>query len=85
MLNLSFQNHQHLEQYQYRETDTRYECIDKPNGFDELSPLEFHSPYGCSKGGADLAEPVNGLDIGGDDQIYFGGECLRWPVLTLRR
>ena len=38
-----------------------------------------------SKGGADLAEPVNGLDIGGDDQIYFGGECLRWPVLTLRR
>jgi CDP-paratose 2-epimerase len=42
-----------LEQYTYRETDTRYECIDKPNGFDELTPLEFHSPYGCSKGAAD--------------------------------
>jgi len=42
-----------LEQYAYRETETRYECIDKPNGFDESTPLEFHSPYGCSKGSAD--------------------------------
>lgn len=42
-----------LEQYTYRETDTRYECIEHPNGFDESTPLEFHSPYGCSKGAAD--------------------------------
>ncbi len=42
-----------LEQYTYRETDTRYECIDRPNGFDEKTPLDFHSPYGCSKGAAD--------------------------------
>lgn len=42
-----------LEQYTYRETETRYECVDKPNGFDEATPLEFHSPYGCSKGAAD--------------------------------
>lgn len=42
-----------LEQYMYRETDTRYECINKPNGFDESTPLDFHSPYGCSKGAAD--------------------------------
>lgn len=42
-----------LEQYSYRETETRYECIDFPNGFDEKTPLEFHSPYGCSKGAAD--------------------------------
>lgn len=42
-----------LEQYTYRETGTRYECTDKPNGFDETTPLEFHSPYGCSKGAAD--------------------------------
>lgn len=42
-----------LEQYTYRETDTRYECIDKPNGFDESTQLNFHSPYGCSKGAAD--------------------------------
>lgn len=42
-----------LEQYTYCETETRYECIEHPNGFDETTPLEFHSPYGCSKGAAD--------------------------------
>jgi CDP-paratose 2-epimerase len=42
-----------LDQYTYRESDTRYECIEKPYGFDEATPLEFHSPYGCSKGAAD--------------------------------
>ena len=42
-----------LEQFNYRETDTRYECSDKPNGFDENVTLDFHSPYGTSKGSAD--------------------------------
>ncbi|QEM66883.1 NAD-dependent epimerase/dehydratase family protein [Geobacter sp. FeAm09] len=42
-----------LEQYAYRETETRYECTDRPDGFDETTPLDFHSPYGCSKGAAD--------------------------------
>lgn len=42
-----------LEQFEYRETDTRYECIDKPIGFDESVNLDFHSPYGTSKGSAD--------------------------------
>jgi len=42
-----------LEQYKYIETDTRYVCQQFPNGFDESVPLEFHSPYGCSKGSAD--------------------------------
>ena len=42
-----------LEQFSYRETDSRYECIDKPNGFDESVGLDFHSPYGASKGSAD--------------------------------
>jgi len=42
-----------LEQFAYRETETRYECIDKPNGFDEAVNLDFHSPYGTSKGSAD--------------------------------
>jgi CDP-paratose 2-epimerase len=35
------------------EKKTRYECIEYPNGFDESLPLDFHSPYGCSKGAAD--------------------------------
>jgi len=42
-----------LEQYEYIETDTRYVCPQYPDGFDESIPLEFHSPYGCSKGSAD--------------------------------
>lgn len=42
-----------LEQYTYEETETRYRCIEHPNGFDEHTPLDFHSPYGCSKGAAD--------------------------------
>jgi len=37
----------------YEETDTRYVCMDFPNGFDENMQLDFHSPYGCSKGAAD--------------------------------
>lgn len=42
-----------LEQFKYCETETRYECLDKPNGFDEEVNLDFHSPYGVSKGSAD--------------------------------
>lgn len=42
-----------LEQYTYVETDTRYQCVEQPNGFNEQTQLSFHSPYGCSKGAAD--------------------------------
>lgn len=42
-----------LEQFSYEETGTRYQCIDKPQGFDENVTLDFHSPYGTSKGCAD--------------------------------
>lgn len=42
-----------LEQYTYEELDTRYKCVEYPNGFDETVPLDFRSPYGCSKGTAD--------------------------------
>jgi len=42
-----------LEQYTYEETDKRYICKEFPNGFDESVPLDFRSPYGCSKGAAD--------------------------------
>lgn len=42
-----------LEQYSYEETETRYQCIEHPNGFNEQTQLSFHSPYGCSKGAAD--------------------------------
>lgn len=42
-----------LEQYEYTETSKRFICKDFPNGFDETVPLDFSSPYGCSKGSAD--------------------------------
>lgn len=35
------------------ETPTRYVYQARPQGVDESQPLDFHSPYGCSKGAAD--------------------------------
>ena len=35
------------------EDDTRYGYRDYPQGISESQPLDFHSPYGCSKGAAD--------------------------------
>ncbi len=42
-----------LEFIEYEETITRYKPIGYENGFDELLPLDFQSPYGCSKGATD--------------------------------
>ncbi len=42
-----------LEQYSYSESGTRYQCNEHPCGFNEQTQLDFHSPYGCSKGAAD--------------------------------
>lgn len=42
-----------FEYFNYDETPTRYVCREFPNGFDESVHLDFHSPYGCSKGSAD--------------------------------
>lgn len=42
-----------LDQYTYLELDTRYKCKQRPNGFFDNENLNFHSPYGCSKGAAD--------------------------------
>ncbi|MEJ7740622.1 MAG: GDP-mannose 4,6-dehydratase [Chitinophagaceae bacterium] len=42
-----------LEWAEYEEKTTRYEAKDFPNGFSEATQLDFHSPYGVSKGSAD--------------------------------
>ena len=42
-----------LEQYTYVEAKTRYNCKEFPEGFSEDTPLDFRTPYGCSKGSAD--------------------------------
>jgi CDP-paratose 2-epimerase len=42
-----------MEELRVRETPERYEFVDIPEGVDESRPLDFHSPYACSKGAAD--------------------------------
>ena len=42
-----------LENFEYEEDKNRYICKQMPLGFDEDLPLNFHSPYGVSKGSAD--------------------------------
>ena len=42
-----------IEWAKYAENETRYAAADYPHGFGENIPLDFHSPYGCSKGAAD--------------------------------
>jgi len=41
------------EQVPIVEQPTRYAYQYLPHGVDEQAPLDFHSPYGCSKGAAD--------------------------------
>jgi CDP-paratose 2-epimerase len=42
-----------LAQIQIAEGRARYEYVRMPNGINEDIGLDFHSPYGCSKGSAD--------------------------------
>jgi CDP-paratose 2-epimerase len=42
-----------LEWVKYEESDSRYIAVDYPKGFPETISIDFHSPYGCSKGAAD--------------------------------
>ena len=42
-----------LEWARYEEGAKRWKLADLPNGFDENTPLDFHSPYGVSKGSGD--------------------------------
>ncbi|MBN1877745.1 MAG: GDP-mannose 4,6-dehydratase [Anaerolineae bacterium] len=42
-----------MESLIIEERETRYAYRDYPQGIDETYPLDFHSPYGCSKGAGD--------------------------------
>ena len=42
-----------LEAFKVTKRNNRYEYSDLENGVNEQCPLEFYSPYGCSKGSAD--------------------------------
>ena len=43
----------HLDHVRVVERDGRYGYEDLPHGVAETEPLDFHSPYGCSKGTGD--------------------------------
>jgi CDP-paratose 2-epimerase len=42
-----------LEGVALKEAALRYTAPDRPNGIEEAAPLDFQTPYGCSKGAAD--------------------------------
>jgi CDP-paratose 2-epimerase len=42
-----------MEELEYRLEGDRYVCEISAEGVPETRPLDFHSPYGCSKGAAD--------------------------------
>ncbi len=42
----------HLQSLNLARNDSRYICVGEP-GVSESQPLDFYSPYGCSKGAAD--------------------------------
>ncbi len=42
-----------MDSLRFEEKDGRYCLVDLPFGIPESFPLDFHSPYGCSKGAGD--------------------------------
>jgi len=54
---------------------TRYSFRDFPDGIDESRPLDFHSPYGCSKGAADQYVHDYGR-IYGIPTVVFRQSCI---------
>lgn len=42
-----------MEEHAILEKETRYAYVDLPEGISERQQLDFHSPYGCSKGAAE--------------------------------
>jgi CDP-paratose 2-epimerase len=59
-------------------TEHRYQYQDLPHGISESTPLDFHSPYGCSKGTAD--QYVRDYHrIYGLRTIVFRNSCIYGP------
>jgi CDP-paratose 2-epimerase len=57
------------------ERDGRYEFADLPHGVPETRSLDFHSPYGCSKGAADQYV-IDYSRIYGLETIVFRQSCI---------
>jgi CDP-paratose 2-epimerase len=60
------------------EQNGRYEYKDLPKGVGEDRPLDFHSPYGCSKGTADQYT-IDYARIYGLHSVTFRQSCIYGP------
>ncbi|MDQ2805356.1 MAG: SDR family NAD(P)-dependent oxidoreductase [Chloroflexota bacterium] len=67
-----------LEDVALRETPRRWAFADQPAGIAETQPLDFHSPYGCSKGAADQYVRDYGR-IYGIPTVVFRMSCIYGP------
>jgi CDP-paratose 2-epimerase len=70
-----------LAQVPLRESETRYEPADaklRARGIDETQPLEFYSPYGCSKGTADQYV-IDHARLFGLPALVFRMSCIYGP------
>ena len=67
-----------LEDLEVIGTETRYELPALANGVPETRPVDFHSPYGCSKGAADLYA-IDYARIYGIPTVVFRQSCIYGP------
>jgi len=67
-----------MEEVPVVEEATRYRYADRPFGIDEDQPLDFHSPYGCSKGAADQYVR-DYARIYGLPTVVFRASCIYGP------
>lgn len=70
-----------LHDIRLRATDSRYEPEDealRTRGFNEARPLDFHSPYGCSKGAAEqyVLDYARTFDL---PAVVFRMSCIYGP------
>lgn len=64
-----------MEQIRIEDRGDRYAYADYPDGIDEQAPLDFHSPYGCSKGAGDQYV-VDYARIYGMKTVAFRQSCI---------
>ncbi len=67
-----------LEDLEVRQLERRYELPALPDGVPETRPVDFHSPYGCSKGAADLYT-IDYARIYGIPAVSFRQSCIYGP------
>ena len=67
-----------MEEIEVEERNGRYEYRDQTQGVSESQPLDFHSPYGCSKGVADQYT-LDYARIYGLDTVSFRQSCIYGP------